>query len=302
MTALVQDDALVVIAPAKINLFLGVGPLRADGYHELATIFQALSLHDTLTVAPAARLTLTIEGAAGLPTGKDNLVMRAARLLKDRFGVRHGMDMVLNKKIPVAGGMAGGSSNAAAALVAANALWNLGLSAAELSAIGAELGSDVPFCLLGGTALGLSRGEELSPVLSTGSFHWVIATSDAELSTPAVYQRCDELRAARKVPDPQVPRELMWALRSGDPERVGEQVHNDLQLAAIAMLPELDLLLETGRDYGALAAMVSGSGPTCVFLARDEEHALDLTVALSGTGLCKSAFPARGPASGAQIA
>ena len=141
----------------------------------------------------------------------------------------------------------------------------------------------------------------MTPVLTTGSFDWVIATSQGSLSTPDVYELCDRLRKGRSVPAPVVPVELLMALRSGDPVAVGPWLHNDLQAAAVALRPELDLLLETGRDYGALAAMVSGSGPTCVFLAKDREHALDLTVALSGTGLCRSALVAQGPDSGARV-
>lgn len=293
-------------APAKINLYLGVGPLRDDGYHELATVFQALDLFDDLTAVPqesrgiAVEMDLDGEPVPGRPG--DNLAVKAARALKQRYKVKAGARLVISKRIPIAGGMAGGSADAAGALVACNALWGVGCSAAELAEIGAEIGSDVPFGLHGGTALGASRGEVLTPILTTGEFVWVIAESFAKLSTPKVYATFDRLNADREVPAPKVPRGLLVALRKGDQEALGRHLHNDLQAAAIAMRPELDLLLEAGRDYGALGAMISGSGPTCVFLARDGEHGLELAVALSTTGLCRSARIAKGPAPGARAA
>ncbi|HPE11568.1 MAG: 4-(cytidine 5'-diphospho)-2-C-methyl-D-erythritol kinase [Actinobacteria bacterium] len=293
-----------VDSPAKINLFLGVGPLRADGYHELATVFQALDMVDHVTAVadPGTAVQLEIAPGSGrVPKGGTNLALKAARLLKRKYKVKQGARLILSKSIPVAGGMAGGSTDAAAALVACNALWGLGLALDELSELGAELGSDVPFGLHGGTALGASRGEVLTPVLTTGTFVWVVATSFTSLSTPEVYATFDRLNATRDVPAPAVPRALLAALRRGDHEAVGTHLHNDLQAAAISMRPELDLLLEAGIDYGALGAMVSGSGPTCVFLAKDPEHAMELAVALSGTGLCRSAKIATGPVPGARI-
>lgn len=294
---------MTVEAPAKINLYLGVGPLRADGYHELATVFQAVDLADEIVAHPggtSVRLALLagekIPGRAG-----DNLAVKAAKLLKTRYQVTDGATLDLAKQIPVAGGMAGGSADAAGALVACNALWGLGLSPAELSEVAAELGSDVPFSLHGGTALGASRGEILTPVLTTGEFVWVVATSFTNLSTPEVYAAYDRLNAGREIPDPQVPRQMLIALRRGDAQAVGQLLHNDLQAAAISMKPELDMLLEAGLDYGALGAMVSGSGPTCVFLARDGDHALELSVALSGTGFCRTTKIAPGPVPGARV-
>lgn len=300
--------AVPVVTPAKINLYLGVGPLREDGFHELATVFQALDLSDNV-IAASAESGISIEvdslsqafDVSAVPTDPTNLAYRAAALLMDRHEVEQGVDLVLEKAIPIAGGMAGGSSDAAGALVACNALWGLNLSPAELAELGAEIGSDVPFCLHGGTALGASRGEVLTPVLATGSFHWVIATSFHQLSTPAVYARFDELKQGSEVPSPAVPKDLLVALRNGDPAELGRLLHNDLQQAAISLLPELDLLLESGIDYGALGAMVSGSGPTCVFLARDQEHSVELSLALSTTGLCSSARLATGPGPGARI-
>lgn len=296
-------SSVSVESPAKINLFLGVGRLRADGYHELATVFQALDMVD-LVSAEADGTTVRLQvspGSGRVPKDASNLALKAARLLKRRFKVKQGARLTLTKSIPVAGGMAGGSTDAAAALVACNAIWGLGLSVARLSDLGAELGSDVPFGLHGGTALGASRGEVLTPVLTTGTFTWVVATSFTSLSTPEVYAKFDRLNAHRDIPDPIVPKPLLAALRRGDHEAVGAHLHNDLQAAAISMRPELDLLLEAGIDYGALGAMVSGSGPTCVFLAKDPEHAMELVVALSGTGFCRSAKIASGPVPGARV-
>lgn len=297
-------NAVYVEAPAKINIYLGVGPLREDGYHELATVFQAVNLHDELTVVPEdSRVILEVDRGGEQVPGRirDNLAVKAAKLLKARYQVKSGVRLILSKAIPVAGGMAGGSADAAAALVACNSLWGLGCSASELSELAAELGSDVPFSLHGGTALGSSRGEVLTPVLTTGEFTWVVATSFASLSTPEVYAAFDRLSAGREVPAPKVPAGLLVALRRGEQDAVGALLHNDLQAAAVSMRPELDLLLAAGVDYGALGAMVSGSGPTCVFLARDAEHGLELAVGLSTTGLCRSARIATGPVAGSRV-
>jgi 4-diphosphocytidyl-2-C-methyl-D-erythritol kinase len=289
----------MVASPAKINLHLSVGPRRADGYHDLATVFQALDLVDEMFVEVADELTLETD-AKDVPTGPDNLAFQAAALLQDRFDIRRGARMVLSKSIPVAGGMAGGSTDAAAALVGCNSVWGAPASHTDLLELAAEVGSDVPFCLHGGTALGSSRGEVLTPVLTTGEFTWVVAASFKELSTPAVYRKFDAM-AGDDVPPPSVPPDLLVALRSGDREAVGASLHNDLQRPAIALLPELDMLLEAGLDFGALGAMVSGSGPTTVFLARDHEHGLELAVMLSATGLCRSTHVATAPAHGTRV-
>lgn len=298
-----MPSSVRVETPAKINLYLGVGPLRDDGYHELATVFQALDLVDHLdATATGTTVRLRVaEGGDRVPTGGTNLVVKAARLLKKRYRVPAGAELVLSKSIPVAGGMAGGSADAAAALVACNAVWGLARSQAELIELAAELGSDVPFSVHGGTALGASRGETLTRVLTTGTLVWVVATSFKQLATPRVYATFDRMNQGREIPPPKVPTALLAALRGGDQAAVGQHLHNDLQPAAISLRPELDLLLEAGRDYGALGSMVSGSGPTCVFLARDHEHAMELSVGLSATGLCRSARIAQGPVPGARI-
>lgn len=296
--------SVTVRVPAKVNLQLSVGPLRADGYHELATVFHAVNLCDEVIARPCAdgpRLTISGEGAEILPVDEGNLAYRAALLVADRLGIEPDVELHLNKAIPIAGGMAGGSADAAGALVACDALWRGGLGREELGVLAAALGSDVPFALQGGTAIGTGRGERLTPVLTRGSFAWVFALADGGLSTPAVYAQCDRMREGRSVPDPYVSDMLLQALAAGDAVLLGAALHNDLQAPALALRPGLASLLEAGEDLGAVGGIVSGSGPTCAFLARDPEHALDLAVGLTTTGLCRTVRTATGPVPGARV-
>lgn len=299
------SDAVTVRVPAKVNLQLSVGPRRADGYHELATVFQAVSLVDEIIARPAqargVRLTLTGEGEGELPLDDGNIAVRAALLLAECAGVEPAVDLFIRKAIPVAGGMAGGSADAAGTLLACDALWRLGTSREDLHRLAADLGSDVPFALAGGTAIGTGRGERLTPVLSRGSFHWVFALADGGLSTPAVYAECDRLRSDVAVPDPYISEILVQAIAAGDPVLLGKALHNDLQPAALRLRPDLARLLEAVEDLGALGAVVSGSGPTCAVLARSEEHALDLAVGLTSTGTCRTVRRAVGPVHGARV-
>ncbi len=297
-------DAVTVRVPAKVNLQLAVGVPRPDGYHDIATVFQAVSLYDDVTASASAteHIRVTVEGpqAALVPDGEDNLAVRAARLLAERAGVAPAVDLHLLKTIPVAGGMAGGSADAAGALLACDALWGTGLARRDLLELAAELGSDVPFGLLGGTAIGLGRGERLIPALARGHFEWVFALADGALSTPRVYAECDRLRAGRVLPQPRVCDEVMTALRAGNAEALGRALRNDLQPAACSLRPSLRLALEVGVDYGALGGIVSGSGPTVAFLVRDHEHGLDLAVALTASGVCRGVKRAYGPVHGAR--
>lgn len=297
--------SVTVRVPAKVNLLLSVGPVRPDGYHELATVFQAVGLYDEViareTDRPGVSLTLSGEGEGSLPLGVENLAVRAAMLLAEQAGVEAGVALHIHKTIPISGGMAGGSADAAGALLACDTLWRLGTSRDDLSALAADLGSDVPFALHGGTAIGTGRGENLTSVLSRGGFHWVFALADGGLSTPAVYRECDRLRTGRSVPDPYVSDMLMQAVRAGDAVLLGKALHNDLQAAAISLRPALALVLEIGEDFGALGGLVSGSGPTCAFVARDEEHALDIAVALTASGVCRTVRRATGPVPGARV-
>jgi 4-diphosphocytidyl-2-C-methyl-D-erythritol kinase len=302
-----------VRAPAKINLALCVGPSRRDGYHPLATIYQAVSLYDEVHAAWAEpdefAVTVSGEGADLVPTDETNLALRAARLLARDYGQGGSLGALLSikKAIPVAGGLAGGSADAAAALLACAVLWDLDVGSDELTPLAAELGSDVPFALLGGTALGSGRGEHVVPVLARGGYHWVLAFGHHGLSTPAVYRRHDE-QGARKAglrgrggPAFEVPPALMNALRSGDPVALGAALVNDLQPAALDLQPRLRQVLEAGLEHGAVGALVSGSGPTCAFLAANEAAAVDLSVALSADGQCRAVRRATGPVTGARV-
>lgn len=294
---------VIVRSPAKVNLQLSVGPQRPDGYHELLTVFHALSLEDTITASEGSGVELTMagEGAEKLPTDESNLAHRAAALLAQDAGIEPNVALHIDKQIPIAGGMAGGSADAAGTLVACDALWRLGYGREQLSGLAAKLGSDVPFALHGGNAIGRGRGEEITPILGRGEFHWVLALADGGLSTPEVYRKCDELRGDEQVADPDIADDLLQALRSGDADQLAGALHNDLQAAALSLRPTLRGLLESGIEFGALAGLVSGSGPTCAFLVRDGEHALDVAVALTATGACRTVKRSSGPVHGAHV-
>jgi 4-diphosphocytidyl-2-C-methyl-D-erythritol kinase len=301
-----QPESVTVRAPGKVNLYLRVGELEDSGYHQVHTVLQAVSLYDELkATAPAVAGDITMavegEGAQELSTGADNLVIRAARLLAEKTGQSDGVHVAVRKAIPVAAGMAGGSADAAGTLVACDALWRTGLSRDELQELAAELGSDVPFSFHGGTALGTGRGEQLSPVLSRGSYLWVFALADGPLSTPVVYGELDRYRSELPRPKLSEPGELLRALRQSDAAALGHTLANDLQAPAIRLRPSLAPLLEAGRQRGALGAIVSGSGPTCAFLAKDEAHQADLASALAEAGLCRAVRVASGPVSGARV-
>ena len=302
--------SVTVRVPAKINLQLAVGPLRPDGYHGLVTVFHAIGLFDMVSVAAAEAdsVAVTGEGAGQVPADGANLALRAVRALRAVVAAQAGpgVAVTINKRIPVAAGLAGGSADAAAALVACNELWRAGLPVRELCEIAAGVGSDVAFAVLGGTAVGRGRGERLTPALMPAArYHWVLAFADGALSTPEVYGTLDRLRAADggagKAAEPELSTELMAALRAGDLERLGRSLSNDLQAPAISLFPALRKTLDVGLESGALGALVSGSGPTCLFLARDARHATDLAVALSGAGVCRTVTRASGPVPGATV-
>jgi 4-diphosphocytidyl-2-C-methyl-D-erythritol kinase len=300
---------VTVRVPAKLNLQLAVGPPRADGYHHLVTVFHAVSLFDQVTVEPAGRdgVTVTGEGADRVPADHDNLAFRAVVALRaavrDGGSGTTGVQVTISKRIPVAAGLAGGSADAAAALMACNELWATGLTQQQLCEIGATVGSDVAFALLGGTAVGRGRGEQLTPALVPATqYHWVLAFADGQLSTPEVYATLDRLRTAPGgAAEPGLDAPLMSALRAGDAKLVGSRLSNDLQPAAVALFPALRKTLTAGLELGALGALVAGSGPTCAFLAANAERALDLAVALSGAGVCRSVARVSGPTPGAAV-
>lgn len=332
---------VTVRVPAKINLELIVGPRRADGYHGLSTVFHAVGLYDDITVRPASQWSVSISGpyADQVPADADNIALRAARLLSDRAradafpdgdlaprdagdepptqaarrGPRADSDgtpratpvhVHIAKEIPVAAGMAGGSADAAATLVACDALWRLGSDRGLLDELAAQLGSDVNFALTGGTAIGSGRGERVAPVLGRGRYHWVLVVSDEGLATPSVFAECDRLRDQRgesDIPEPAPSPAMMAALRSGDPRQLGAALRNDLQEAALSLRPDLREVIDAGLEYGALGGLVSGSGPTLAFLVDGPEGALDLAVALTASGVASNVKRAVGPAHGAHV-
>ena len=299
-------NSVTVKVPAKVNLQLSVGPRESDGYHNLVTVFQAVSIFDEITLSKShegSGVTIAVTGdqTHGVPEDGSNLAVKAAELIAEKFGFAADVHIEVKKSIPVAGGMAGGSADAAATLVGMDALFKLEATREELLALGSELGSDVPFLILGGTAIGTGRGDQLTAALSRGTYHWVFALSTVGLSTPSVYSECDRMRAEREIAAPKVSDLLMQALLSADPEAVGQSLLNDLQSAACSLRPALTLILEVGRDYGALGAIVSGSGPTVAFLVANEEAGLDLAVALTASGVVGSVARATGPVPGARV-
>ena len=300
-----EADWVRVRVSGKINLALRVGAVRPSGYHPLSTVFQSVSLFDEVGVRwdEPGRFSVTVTGDQSdqVPADERNLAVKAAQLLAKSYGPsRLGCELSIRKTIPVAGGMAGGSANAAGALLACSVLWDLDITPDELRLYGARLGADVPFQLMGGTALGTGRGDELVPVLSRGSYHWVLALSEHELSTPEVFRTFDRLNPDAPAELP-MPKEVMNALVSGDAVALGRVLVNDLEPAAASMRPGLVRILETGRELGALGAIVSGAGPTCAFLADNEAAAVDLSVQLSSQGLCRAIRRVTGPVPGARL-
>ena len=311
---MIPVTAVTARAPAKVNLQLAVGPPRANGYHDVVTVYHAVSLFDEVTVAQAERdsVEVTGEGADSVPADQTNLAARAADALVRAVGPgvkdSPGLAIRISKRIPVAAGLAGGSADAAATLTACNELLGTGLSQAELCELAAGIGSDVAFGLVGGTAIGVGRGERVTPALAAGTYHWVLAFATGGLSTAQVYATFDRLRARDGQPGQAgsagptgLDNRLMVALRSGKPGEVAPLLTNDLQSAAISLRPELRRTLAAGAEQGALAGIVSGSGPTCAFLAKDARHAAALAAALAGAGVCRTVAHVVGPAPGASV-
>lgn len=276
--------ALTVRAPAKINLHLGVGAPRKDGFHPLRTVYQAIGLYDDVTAAESDTWRIELAAAdyiepTDVPLDGDNIVDRAADLLAAHHGLARLGDLSITKAIPVAGGLAGGSADAAAALVALDRLWQAETPDDDLLDLAAQLGSDVPFALIGGTALGTGRGELVEPVADPGTWWWVVVPSTIGLSTPEVYRHFDRLfpDAPAEPPPADV---LLAALEAHDPMLLAAALHNDLQPAAFDLRPDLEALIERGESEGALRGLVTGSGPTCVFLCESPDHARAVAGAL----------------------
>jgi 4-diphosphocytidyl-2-C-methyl-D-erythritol kinase len=292
--------------PAKVNLQLSVGPLGSDSFHEVTTVFQAISLFDDVTVATAdkgegIKISITGQTSGGVPADNSNLAVKAAQLMIKNYDLPQDLVIKLKKEIPVAGGMAGGSADAAGVIVGLDSLFELGLSRDVMESVGSKIGSDVPFSICGGVAIGTGRGDQITPALAKGSYNWVLALSGQGLATPSVYQECDRLREGLSIAAPVVSEPLMQALRAGDAKALGKALTNELQPAACSLRPALRLVLDVGVDYGALGGIVSGSGPTVAFLVSDDDHAMDLTVALSSSGVVSSVVRASGPTNGARI-
>ena len=296
-------EAITVRAAAKINLQLGVGPIRPDGFHPLATVYQAIGLYDDVTVGSAEDWSLTITShdaldIGGVPTDDSNIALKAAHALATHSGVDRAASILINKTIPVAGGLAGGSANAAATLVALDRLWDLNTPDEDLLKIAATLGSDVPFALIGGTAIGTGRGELVEPVADNGSWWWVVAESEVGLSTPRVYTEFDQL--VQDASDPQIDRNLLASLASGDIEALASRLSNDLQRPALHLRPDLREVLDVGDGHGALRSLISGSGPTCLFLCADHASALAVRQGLHAEGI-ERVQVAPGPVAGAHV-
>ncbi len=300
------NESVTVRVPAKVNLQLAVGPREDDGFHNLVSVFQAISIFDDVTITksqPGSGITISIIGdhTHGVPADHTNLAVKAAQLIANEYEITIDAHIEVKKSIPVAGGMAGGSADAAATIIGIDHLYELAMSREEQVEFAASLGSDVPFMLTGGTAIGQGHGDELTSALSRGKYHWVLALSRVGLSTPGVYTECDRLRAGLDISPPKISDQLMQALLAGDAQTVGKSLSNDLQSAACTLRPALTLVLDVGQEYGALGAIVSGSGPTVAFLVADEEAGLDLAVALTSSGVVGSVARAYGPVHGAKV-
>lgn len=304
--------SVTVRAPGKVNLQLSVGPVQEDGYHPLATVFQAVDLYETVTATARDDEQITIEVSAargavvdldGVPLDDSNIAVRAAHALRDAFGVTDGIALEIVKGVPVAGGMAGGSADAAATLLACAEAWDLGVGRSQLDEIAAELGADVPFILHGHTAVGLGRGDQITPAMTRGQFHWVLATQANGLSTADVYGEFDRMieSGERAAVAPEISEDIMVALRAGDAELLGDALINDLQPAALSLAPHLQAVMEQALEAEALGAMVSGSGPTVAALARSRQHALAVAAHLTVSGTADAVVTASGPAPGAVI-
>jgi 4-diphosphocytidyl-2-C-methyl-D-erythritol kinase len=308
MSTTAGSTAVHARAPGKINVFLKVGAVMEDGYHDLATAYQAVSLFEEVRAMPAGDFSVEFSGSidtSGLDTGGSNLAIKAARALARKSGYRGGVHLEIEKNVPIAGGMGGGSADAAATLLACDALWGTSATKEELLAIAATLGADVPFSFTGGTAIGTGRGDQLSPALAKGKFQWVLALADFGMSTPGVYQELDRHRD-RHAQDifpaehqPSVDANVLQALRAGDPHMLADVLHNDLQAPALHLAPGLGKVLQLGEENGALAGILSGSGPTVAFLVADADSALELQVALSASRL--RVVRATGPVHGARL-
>ncbi|MEY4349356.1 MAG: hypothetical protein RL719_653 [Actinomycetota bacterium] len=299
-------------AAGKVNLYFGVGSLKTDGYHDVMSIYQSLNLREDVSIAssinePHVSVAGNIrpEQLDSVPRGESNLVYKAVRLLENLAGLEPSdVDFEIFKRVPVAGGMAGGSADAAAAMLAANEFLNTGFSRQRLLDESGQLGADVPFGILGGTAIGVGRGEQLESLELGRELHLVMVANDQGLSTPQVYAELDRQREAdgadpRELEPLAKPQALIDALQAGQLDRIAALIHNDLEPAALALLPELELTLAAAEKYGALRAFVSGSGPTVAALVENFDDAIALQTALRHANF--DAFATTSSPLGAQV-
>lgn len=298
-----MSERITVRAPAKINLHLGVGGPREDGFHPLETVYTSIGLYDDVVARAADSWSLSLEAAdyvdaAGVPLDDSNIVVAAARALAALHGREVTAAVEIVKGIPVAGGLAGGSADGAAALVALDRLLGLETADEDLLRLAADLGSDVPFALLGGHVLGTGRGEIVEPLPSADAVLWwvVVPSTAGGLSTPAVYRHFDEL-CPDAAPEPPCASAVVDALATGDVAALAAGLHNDLQAAAIDLRPDLGELIALGEASGALRGLISGSGPTVVFLCAGADEARALAGVLQADG--RTALVANGPVAGA---
>jgi 4-diphosphocytidyl-2-C-methyl-D-erythritol kinase len=274
-----------LVAPAKINLLLEIVGDRPDGYHELVMVMQSIDLADQIDLNPLMgdRIKLHCDHPQ-VPLDQSNLAYRAAKLMQDCFPGHGGVDITIQKNIPIGAGLAGGSANGAAVLVGLDLMWNLGLAQDELYRLAAKLGSDMPFCVSGGTALALGRGEELSPLADLDRLYAVLAKyRSLSVATPWAYQtyraqfgdtyaQTPEAQDERRRTGPSVP--ILGAIAHRNPQDIGQALHNDLEKVVLSHYPQVAQLRETMAQRSVLGAMMSGSGPTVFALAasKDEAH------------------------------
>jgi 4-diphosphocytidyl-2-C-methyl-D-erythritol kinase len=302
----------IASAPGKVNLFLKVGPRGEDGYHDLATVYMAVSLRERVIVEGDLDWSVNVAGSlppehlASVPTNSSNLAVKAAKQVAEMAEqeVKYPLKVSIDKNVPLAGGMGGGSADAAAAMLAANKVWRLGMYGDQLQQGSAVLGADIPFSFHGGTAIGTGHGDQLESIERIPTYHFVFIISDFGLLTPEVYGMFDALQDTRGTTDdtqvePQVSKKFLRALRSGDPEQLAPELHNDLTEAVIAMQPQLYEVLEASIAAGGLAAIISGSGPTVAVLCRDALNAEAVAQNLRNSGF--NAVLATGPEPGARL-
>lgn len=305
-------------APAKVNLHLGVGPKRADGLHGIVTVYQAVGLwtHVTMTAEPESGSgAVTFSGPSTYVERGDGALVRAAvrRCFESAGRPEEGVRVDIDSDIPVRGGMGSSAANAAASIVAANSLFGLELSTAQELEVAQSLGSDVPLCLHGGTMLGIGHGEQVTPMPWRGDrLHFVVAMAREGLGAESVFAELDRMRTAgtarssasfdaedQPIDDGHI--ELARALAGGDVDEIAAHLYNDLANAVASLRPAVRRTLEDGREAGALAAVIAGSGPTCLLLCRDGASALDVATELATRGSAHAIRAVTGPTRGAHI-